>query len=231
MCSSDLVSAPHGCSWTGPQAMPRSAIDAVSAALMHDNVFNEFVLDTGTASLTDWVVTFPTKRFYINLGTGNAPKLFQRNFNKTAGSCDDVSLGIFDREEFTAPTSFSPPPPTQTNSLCWEANVLTFANSNLLGSKNLSNVPTSFQNGWLLLGFPTTASNVQAHILQNVLGTTITTIGGGSSLGQNATYFGLPVIGFAVQDFVNGTLPGTGGGFVLSAYGGNFVQKATVLIQ
>jgi len=64
--------------------------DPVSAVLMHSNVMNEFVLDAGTKSGTDWVVTFPTKRYYVNVGTGNAPKLFQRNFNQTDGSCDDV---------------------------------------------------------------------------------------------------------------------------------------------
>src|SRR5206468_12625556 len=122
--------------------------------------------------------------------TGLAPKLFHRNFNKTAGSCDDVNLSIFDREEFTAPTSFSPPPPTQTNSLCWEANVLTFANSNLLGSKNLSNVPTSFQNGWLNLGFGSVSGAPQAHVLQHVGGTTVTTITGSSTAGQAATHLG-----------------------------------------
>src|SRR6266516_427420 len=58
--------------------------DPVSASLMHDAVLNEFVLDPGTKSGTDWVVTFPTKRFYVNTGTGSAPKLFQRNFNGTA---------------------------------------------------------------------------------------------------------------------------------------------------
>jgi hypothetical protein len=48
------------------------------------------------------------------------------------------------------------------------------------------------------------------------------------------TYFGLPVIGFAVQDFVNGTLPvvnpGGGAGLIQSSYGGNFVQKATTVV-
>src|SRR4051794_17942971 len=38
--------------------------DAVSAVLMHDHVMNEYVLDTGTKSQTDWVVTMPTKRYY-----------------------------------------------------------------------------------------------------------------------------------------------------------------------
>jgi hypothetical protein len=207
--------------------------DPVSAVLMHNQVMNEFVLDPGTKSGTDWVVTMPTKRFYLNNGTGNAPKLFQRNFNKTAGACDDVSLSLFDREEFTAPTSFSPPPPTQTNSLCWEANVITFNNSHLLGSQNETNVPTAFVNGWLNLGFPIAPSPSLPtnHLLANIAGTTVTTLSPVTSIGgRDATYFGLPVIGFAVQDFVNGTLTGAGGITVQSAYGGNFVQKSTSLV-
>ena len=31
---------------------------------------NEYVLDAGTNSGTDWVVTMPTKRFYVGLGDG-----------------------------------------------------------------------------------------------------------------------------------------------------------------
>ena len=69
-----------------------TGIDAVSAALMHDNVMNEYVLDTGTASLTDWVVTYPTKRYYVASGTGTPAKLFQRNFAGPLGACDDVDL-------------------------------------------------------------------------------------------------------------------------------------------
>jgi hypothetical protein len=217
--------------WDVGQAVPNGA-DPVSAVLMHNQVMNEFILDSATKSGTDWVVTMPTKRFYLGAppSTGTPPKLFQRNFNRTAGACDDVTLNIYDREEFTAPTSFSPPPPTQTNSLCWEANVLTFSNSHLLGSKNESNVPVSFQNGWLNLGFPLVSTAPNAHFLTNTGQTTITAITGNSTTLQTVTYFGLPVIGFAVQDFVNGTLPGANV-LIQSSYGGNFVQKATTLIQ
>jgi hypothetical protein len=190
------------------------------------------VLDTGTHSGTDWVVTFPTKRYYVNVGTGNAPKLFQRNFNKTDGSCDDVSLAIFDREERTTstPVGFSPPPPTQTNSICWEANVVTFNNSNVLGSSNVANIPTTFQDGWLNMGFPTgiTGALPQVHELVNTTATLVTSIGGSTSSGNTVTYIGLPVVGFAVQTFSNGVLvlpTPTGTGNVLSNYGGNFIHK------
>ncbi len=199
--------------------------DPVSAVLMHDQVMNEYVLDAGTHSGTDWVVTFPTKRYYVNVGTGNAPKLFQRNFNRTDGSCDDVTLNLYDREEQQVLiTDFSPPPPTQTNALCWEANVVTFNNSNVFGSVNSANIPTNFEHGWLNLGFPPFISGADpfVHLLPNS-DTQITFITGSTTSGVTVTYIGLPVVGFAVQTFVNGTLPGG----VLSNYGGNFVHKYT----
>jgi len=205
--------------------------DAVSAVLMHDAVLNEYVLDTATKSGTDWVITMPTKRFYVNTGTGNAPRLFQRNFNTTAGACDDVSLSLFDREEGTTNIlSFSPPPPTQTNALCWEANVVTFTGASstaVLGSVNTANIATTNQNGWLRVGFPTISGNPTAHVLPNFANTTVTPLTGASTSGLSRTYFGLPVIGFAVQTFTNGTLTVGSTSNVLSNYGGNFDHKFT----
>ncbi|MGE5730570.1 MAG: hypothetical protein ACM37U_01420, partial [Gemmatimonas sp.] len=127
-----------------------TGIDAVSAALMHDNVMNEYVLDSGTASLTDWVITYPTKRYYY---TGkNVNKLFQRNFAGPLGACDDVDIFYYDREEQTpgaAPGGFSPPPPGSPKSaLCWEANIVTWNHSDLFGSTNSQNINTAYQNGW-----------------------------------------------------------------------------------
>ena len=42
-------------------AATTNPIDAVSAVLMHNDVHNEFVLDTWSRAETDWVVTMPTK--------------------------------------------------------------------------------------------------------------------------------------------------------------------------
>ena len=86
----------------------------VSAVLMHDAIYNEFVLDAATKSGTDWVVTMPTKTYYYTGASDKelkVTKLFQRNF-KSTGACDDVTIIKYDREERTVktPGSFSPPP-------------------------------------------------------------------------------------------------------------------------
>ena len=179
----------------------------------------------------------PTKRFYIATGPGNnAGALFQRNFNGNSGSCDDVTVTQYDREERTisTPGSFSPPPPTQTDAICWEANVITLNNSNVLASKNLANIPTTFQSGWLDLSFPligTAGSPSAKHVLYGGASTVFNTSTGVSAPGST-TFNGLPVIGFAAITFNNGTLSDPGGlGLVQSQYGGAFNHKATRSIQ
>ncbi len=219
--------------WAVATTPGANAADPVSAVLMHDSIMNEFVLDAGTNSGTDWVVTMPTKRFYVGNGAGTPARLFQRNFDKTSGACDDISLDIHDREEGGTETGesidFSPsgPGPSQFV-LCWEASVITFNDSNVLGSANVSHLGTDFENGWLNVGFfPTTVTGA-VHTLPN--NTTfffdpadpLT----GASPPVPATYFGLPVVGFAVQSFANGAID-VGNGPVLSNYGGNFVHKGT----
>src|SRR5205814_2150219 len=48
-----------GASWGGA-----NPVDPVSAVLMHESVMNEFEDRADLAAKTDWVFTFPTKRFY-----------------------------------------------------------------------------------------------------------------------------------------------------------------------
>lgn len=209
------------------------AVNPVSAVLMHNNVYNEFVVEAGTKSGTDWIVTMPTKRFYIATGPGtNAGRLFQRNFNGNSGSCDDVVVTQYDREERTvsAPGSFSPPPPTQTDSICWEANVITLNNTNVFASKNIANIPTGFANGWLSLNFPligTAGSPTAKHVLYGGASTIFNTTTGTPVTVTSTTFNGLPVIGFAAISFNNGTLTTATGAALQSNYGGAFNHKAT----
>ncbi len=205
--------------------------DAISALFMHDAVYNTFVLDSGTHSGTDWVLTYPTKRYYYN-PNGSVNYLFQRNFDEDGGgACDDVSAVMYDREEAhaTPQIDFSPPDPQRTDSLCWEANILTFNSSNVLGSKNFVNIDTTYQNGWVNLGFALDLTNPNTdwdggwpHFL--VGDSDVTPIGGGTTT-TDVSYIGLPVIGFAVNSYVNGDVNG-----ILSNYGATFVHKGTRLL-
>ena len=192
--------------------------DAVSATMMQFNLFNEWVLDTGTTSGTDWVVTFPTKKLYVSVGTGFAIPPFNANFN-AGQSCDIFTASFYNREETTTLVQAviipSPPPVIlpSVNSFCYEANVLTFSNSNNLGSTNAYNVDTRVVGsaGHLIINF---------NQAVQVLTPAASTINAAAAVPQR--HFGLPVVGFMVQDFENGNV---GTPPVLSAYGGNFNHK------
>ena len=223
--------------WTGADTKP---VDAVSAVLMHDHVYNEFVLEAATQSGTDWVVTMPTKGvpdayFQSKYGTMGSPgdkelkvlRLFQRNFKET-GSCDDIDLAKYDREEKLdkVTSSFSPPPPGVRDQLCWEANVITFRGSNVLGSTlrlNVANPTFTFESGWADLSFTSPASTGYQYHTLGGNDTTVISLGNGNSQSwSSATYYGLPVIGFSAITYTNGNIGG-----VLSNYGGNFNHKTT----
>ena len=209
-----------------------NTVDPVSAVLMHNNVYNEFVLDPSTKSGTDWVVNFPTKKYYYSGLT--VLKLFQSNFTAT-GACDDVVVTQYDREERTiiSQTSFSPPPPTLTDSLCWETNVISYNSQNVLGSKNVSNIATTFTAGWVGMHFLGSSVPAGRHQLVGGASTVFDTKNGltiGITNPPGTTFNGLPVIGFAAITFENGNL-GLGPGLLQSNYGGNFNHKTTTDVQ
>ncbi len=191
-----------------------------SALMMRTAVLNEFTVEPILAAGTDWVVNFPTKRFYVAPDIDSDADSIDWNFDmpftqdfKLNGACEEVSLTIYDREErtTTSDVDFSPLPPSGKNSLCWEVNVLTFNNTNVLGSALSLNVPTSgFNSGWLSLGFPSPVVRSEGTFARELIDD------------AGVTYTGLPVIGFGVQQYVNGNVGG-----VLSNYGGSFVHKYT----
>ncbi len=162
------------------QTGPANGVDAVSFVLQRATIDNQWAYRP-TASdnwlvASDWIITFPTKRFYVDtatheyagraagrmgLPTGTAP--FTEAFQSTSStSCDEVTWGIFDREEYELlpidpdhPPVFSPAPVPATappNSLCLETNVLTFNGSDVLKSAvahNIQDLPGP--NGWMRL--------------------------------------------------------------------------------
>ncbi|MDJ0655292.1 MAG: hypothetical protein QNJ40_14105 [Xanthomonadales bacterium] len=203
-------------------------VDAVSAVYMHDQIFNEYAVDSVVNGATEWVATFPTKNFYVNQDPARLP--FTAPFDDAVfddgASCEPIGLGFYNREERdpgVAPGSvdFSPSPTPILNVpvLCYEAQVITFGQeggaSDILGSPTASNISLgtvtgdTFENGWAFIDF---TANVTApeHTLT-------------SSDGD--VYSGLPVTGFAIQVVNNSTLVDGDGNNVLSNYAGLFGHR------
>lgn len=215
-----------------------AGIDAVSSTMMHSNVINEFVMDTATKSNTDWVLTFPTKRFYVTTAAAAAP--FTNKFTAT-GSCESIAFNYFNREERGAAAAggdFSPlPPGSPASALCWESTVLsiraglsqnpTGTVSGVLGSVNTTsvNLIDPYQAGWANLSF--TGANSLVGLISQAASFTINATTGGNAVGAQ-TYLGLPVVGMMARTFVNGTLTCTGGtcqGNYGSAFNHNYLDN------
>ncbi|CDI02186.1 exported hypothetical protein [Candidatus Competibacter denitrificans Run_A_D11] len=160
----------------------------------------------GWVTATDWVITFPTKHFFVdndpdneyagrNSFRGNAvaaPGLtaddltpFSQSFVDTAASpvvrrgksCDSVSYQLRNREEQRSTTSlFSP---SGSSQMCYEANVLTFNKGAILESPIAQsiNYPENFTFGWLNVRFS----------------------------GANAANMGLPAVGFGITSRDDGS--------------------------
>jgi hypothetical protein len=194
--------------------------DSVSATMMQAAISNDYVLENDIAAGTDWVVTFPTKRFYVNQTPPVEP--FTNDWSSvTSTACEIFSIEYWNREEATPvdpvdPNDFSPlPPPGEipTFSFCYEANVLTFNESNVLAASARSgvnlNLESGFENGWARINF--TGNGIGDFDNDRELQT------------QDHVFLGLPVVGFAVQRYVNGELPNG----VLSNYSGTDLHKGS----
>ncbi len=189
-------------------AFPTS-LDAVSATIMHSVAMGEYAFGDGTFS-TDWVITMPTKRPYVN-GSGAPRAPFQRAWSTSAGTaCVDVTLSSHDREERTATSTddFSPLPPDGVNQLCYEANVISFGGLNSGASRVLSSVNAVGYNayqtlpaagGWAEVTFGNASTFVPAlPALATSQTALVTSTGIGAPTTGPVTFFGLPAIGFSI---------------------------------
>jgi hypothetical protein len=207
-----------------------NGIDAVSAVLMSPSIANEFLTDPGLGANTDWVMTLPTKRFYVD--DARYPRApsdpFVETFHAPGQSRTTVGLLAYDREELAADvqscSGCGPAPPV--NYLAYEVNVFGFINgavaqtpSGVFGSRlswfyyPYGGAPRGGA-GWATMDF---FSADGGHYLPN----------GTLSTSDAVTIHGLPVIGFMVYNVVNANAqPG-----VLGNYGGVFAHHSTLACQ
>jgi hypothetical protein len=223
-------------------------VDAVSAVYMHNQVYNTYATEAALNGATEWVLTQPTKRYYVNnavLADLPYTRIFDGSQVADGGSCEPIGLIYTDREEGdpgVAPgaVNFSPFDPANpvVPVLCYEAQVITFnqdlttankvhTKSDLLGSPNARNVDTVtvtgglYESGWATVDF---TQNLITPPGSPAVGTedhTLAEIGIGARV-----YVGLPVTGFAITNVQNGFLTDDDGNSILSNYAGLFKHRA-----
>jgi hypothetical protein len=206
-------------------------VDAVSAVLMSSSIANDFLTDPGLGANTDWIITFPTKRFYVDDAryTRAPAEPFVEAFGDGVAGQSRLSFQItaFDREEL------SPQlvgcgficPGTPPNNLAYEVNVFGFmqaqpgAPSGVLGSLltyfyvDRPDLTTRGNEGWATIDL---FSSDGGHFMPGTLST-----------GEDVFIHGLPWAGFMVYNVVNANAqPG-----VLGNYGGAFVHRSTLVCQ
>jgi hypothetical protein len=156
---------PRGCDFYGVSfggAFIRG-VDAVTMLLMSSDLINEWAVNSVTGASSDFVVTFPTKRFYtdwdhIYQGIGNYPVLleigltgiydiihgkiptgaippFAQMWNDTTfQSCDQVGYNVFNRDEGIPPGVVPGTSPQSRVNFCDEVNILYFGGESMLDS-------------------------------------------------------------------------------------------------
>ena len=188
---------------------PERAIDAASAVLAASEIVTKFEASDTTGVQNDWVVTFPTKHFYVDpeiVGKGSpAIAPFSERFGAAvaaAGHSDvDATLQIFDRSGtplFTFPDILPRPPAAHPPVLPYETQVIVFTPagqpppsvSPVLGAAHPVAVETSGSIG-----------TTTAHLSFNDYSAYAPQIQRASREGQHVR--GLPVIGFEAINYVN----------------------------
>jgi len=195
--------------------------DAVSAVFMADAIYNEYVVAASLGANTDWVVTFPTKNFYVdkNLYPANPTAPFEQAFAVPGVSNVSVEGTVYDREEgaqaIDGPCEICPPP-SPSPVLSYQVNVSGFRtaaptiSTPVLGSNlDSTSIPPLGDDGNVFMDL---AGSIP-HALP----------GGLDPNGAAVTLVGLPVTGFMVYNVINANAqPG-----MLANYSGAFPHRAT----
>jgi hypothetical protein len=173
-----------------------SGIEATSATLQTVSLSNDVMINSAIGGMTDWVVSFPTKRAHVDTGAADVVPPFTGKWLGTVGTttkkeqpaCEKVTISQWDREEaYTANSNgFSPSPAATTTKICNETAVIamgTGAASALSVTTGLTNLTFPYSEGWQQMSFDQAMQDTDKIFVK-----------------------GLPAIGFAAYKVNNGAM-------------------------
>jgi hypothetical protein len=194
-------------------------IDAVSAVFMAEHLYNDYLVNPDIGAATDWVVTFPTREFYVDAqqATDSNPTPFEMRADDFASP---VSLHFdpYDREALTLVSRCPPELPECFATLPYQVNVVPV--TALSDAASASILSTRLSNQQAL---PPVGGSGYIDLLLNP-GNRHLLAGGETVDGSTAYLHGLPVTGFMVYNVINtNAQPGR-----LANYGGLFPHRTTM---
>jgi len=176
---------------------------ATAAVLMTQSITNDVMINPAIGGQTDWVVTFPTKKFHVQTTDVVAPFTdywagsVGTTTKKEKPACEPVLPGVYDREEQTqvGGLQFSPRLETAAGTICNEVAVITMGPQGTQSSLNVTTgqsfITYPYTEGWMSLNFGNT--NATTELTQ--------------SMGvDNYDLYGLPAIGFGAYKVNNGAM-------------------------
>jgi len=189
-----------------------AGVDAVSAVLMADTLYNEFDIEPAVGAATDWVVTFPTKQFYVDpalVATYAQP--FESVFDQT--SCHFAAPQISDRNNPPVNTVCPPLQNCAQNYLCYETEVISFNDLAAEDSPTKALSSRILPRGVLITQFEVPAAGNLALVFPN---------GQLRPSANGVVFMGMPATGFAATNYINANVtPG-----VLSNYSAAYPHRS-----
>jgi hypothetical protein len=202
-------------------------VQALNSLIMASEVYNDYVTDTAIAATTDWLLSFPTKAFHVNGASPVEP--FSKLWDGQK-ACEPAALSTVDREESapevippgSAGPDFSPAPPgapapapgNDDVSLCYETTIVQFGTESAAGTSTVAvgvNALLDASDGWGTISLmPADLDTALGYCGDDGLVSTDLTACDRTIDAGDATLTGLPVVGFAVQKYVNGSAGGAG---------------------
>lgn len=190
-------------------------VDAVSALFMTDTLYNEYEVDPAYGAQTDWVVTFPTKHFYVDETSNpnikswdNPPFDVVFGLDGTTASFSPFWANVFDREGSSVSLDygcFGNQFPPQVG-FYFETNVLTFDSTQSLLSSALVSIASTIRDVAKNDKLPFLNGNVALSLVSYLDGCLEITPVPDHALTASTegdVLYGMPALGFAARGYVN----------------------------